>query len=95
MDTIDPWLKNICQEIQRLNYEIGVGLRIFTGGCIALHHLTAFNSAVAHRDKLIAQVMRHLAEKIEPEALKQPETMTKSAPAPNNLVRLPTTRPPD
>jgi hypothetical protein len=95
MDTIDPLLKNIGQEIQRLNYEIGVGMRIFTGGHIALDHLIAFNSAVAHHDKLIAQVLRHLAEKIKPKAPNHPETMTKSAPTPNNLIRLPTTRSPD
>jgi hypothetical protein len=81
MDTIDSWFKDTCQEIQRLNYEIDAGLRIFTHGGITIDHVTVFNDAVAHRDKLTAQIMRYLAEQVKTQAPNQHETVTKPAPA--------------
>jgi hypothetical protein len=94
---MDPWLKDTGEKIQCLNYEINICLRIFTGGSIAFHHLSAFNDAVVHRDKLIAQVMRHLAEQIKTQTHNQHETVTQPKPALalNNLVRLPRRRRPD
>ena len=91
---MDPWLNDIRQKIQSLNYEIDASLRIFTNSSITIHHLTVFNDAVAQRDKLTAQVMRYLAEQIKTQISNQSETVTKPAPAPNNLVRLPRRRRP-
>jgi len=53
--------------------------------------MSAFNDAVVHRDKLIAQVMRHLAEQIKTQTHNQHETVTQPKPTsvPNNVVRLP------
>ena len=84
-DTVDSWFKDTCQQIQVLNYEIDACLRIFIHSSITFDHLTAFNRAVAQRDKLTAQVMQYLAEQIKPQTCNQPETITKPAPAPNNL----------
>jgi hypothetical protein len=94
---MNPWLKDTGEKIRCLNYEIDICLRVFTGNSIAFHHLSAFNEAVVHRDKLIAQVMRHLAEQIKTQTHNQHETVTqpKPASAPNNLVRLPRRRRPD
>jgi len=91
---MDPWLNDIRQKIQSLNYEIDACLRIFTKSSITIHHLTVFTDAVAHRDKLTAQVMRYLAEQIKTRTSNQPETVTKPAPTPNNLIRLPRRRRP-
>ena len=90
-DIMGPWLKDTGEKIRCPNYEIDICLRIFTGSSIAFHHLSAFNDTVMHRDKLIAQVMRHLAEQIKTQAHNQHEMVTQSKPtlAPNNVVRLP------
>jgi len=86
-----PLVKDTGEKIRCLNYEIDTRLRIFTDSSIAFHHLSAFNDAVVHRDKLIAQVMRYLAEQIKTQTHDRHETVTRSKPtsAPNNLVRLP------
>jgi hypothetical protein len=56
----------------------------FTGRGIAFHHLSAFNDAVMHRDKLIAQVMRHLAEQIKTQT--QHETVTQPKPEVDPII---------
>ena len=86
-----PLVKKYRRKIRCLNYEIDICLRIFTGSSIAFHHMSAFNDAVVHRDKLIAQVMRHLAEQIKTQTHNQHETVTQPKPTsvPNNVVRLP------
>ena len=58
---------------------------------MAFHHMSMFNDAVVHRDKLIAQVMRHLAEQIKTQTHNQHDLVTQPKPTsvPNNVVRLP------
>jgi hypothetical protein len=53
--------------------------------------MSAFNDPVVHRDKLITQVMRRLAEQIKTQTHNQDETVTQPKPTsvPNNVVRLP------
>jgi hypothetical protein len=82
--------KRYRRKIRCLNYEFDMPTH-FPSSSIAFHHMSAFNDATVHRDKLIAQVMRHLAEQIKTQTHNQHEMVTQSKPTsvPNNVVRLP------